>query len=270
MALKVASWNVNSVRRRQEHITQWLASAAPDLLLLQELKCEENQFPLALFQAQGYNALLVGQKSYNGVAVVYKQELKVVERLRALPNESSGQARYLEVELDSWIISTLYLPNGNPTHNADGSIHEKFQLKLDWMQCLVSHAQTLRKLERPAILAGDYNIIPTARDCVNPADWHSDALYRSESRQVFRRLLNQGWADALDDLSTGKRVPSDTTPWTYWSYQGGAFDSDNGIRIDHLLLSPQAADRYQQGTIDRTPREEEGASDHTPVIAEFI
>ena len=216
MTLKVASWNVNSVRRRQEHITQWLASAAPDLLLLQELKCEDNQFPLALFQAAGYDALRVGQKSYNGVAVVYKQGLKVGERLRGLPDESSGQARYLEVELDSWIIATLYLPNGNPTHNADGSIHEKFQLKLDWMQCLISHAHNLLSLERPTILAGDYNIIPTARDCVTPADWQDDALFHSESRQVFRTLLNQGWTDALDDLSTGKRKPGDTTPWTYW------------------------------------------------------
>ena len=280
MAFCVASWNVNSVRKRQELLVAWLEHAHPDILLLQELKCEETQFPRTVFEAAGYEALVVGQKAYNGVAILHKKGLKIQERERVLPNEESGQARYLEVEVGAWIFASLYLPNGNPLTDKDktdksgadkngaGTPSEKFRLKLQWMECLLTHAERLRTLERPTVLGGDYNIIPTARDCVTPADWQDDALFHPESRRVFRKLLNAGWTDALDDL-LNKRTPSTEPPWTYWSYQGGAFDSDDGIRIDHMLLSPEAADHYKHGTIDRTPRAEEGASDHTPVLVHF-
>ena len=267
--MKIATWNINSVRRREELLCSWLDEQRPDLLLLQEIKCEEAKFPAASLLAAGYRAHAVGEKSYNGVAVLSRSDAPEPEvRLRALPGEESGAARYLEVGLGAWIVASLYLPNGNP---AEGGKGEKFLYKLRWMEALTAHAASLLALERPAVLAGDYNIIPTANDCLNPAEWEGDALFRPESRLAFRRLLNAGWIDPLDERSAPPRKEAEPgrPPWTYWSYRGGAFAEDDGIRIDHLLLSPQAADCLIEAGIDREARAGKDASDHTPVWCRF-
>ena len=258
--MKIASWNINSVRRRASLVVDWLERFAPDALLLQETKCEADKFPYTVFAAAGYHAEVVGEKSYNGVAVLTRDPVEV--RARALPHEESGAARYLEVAAGDVILASLYLPNGNPWEDGRG---EKFLYKLHWMSALAAHAEALLREEKAVILGGDYNIIPTARDCLNADAWREDALFQPQSRHFFRGLLNRGWMDALDDLATGVRRAPETAPWTYWSYQGGAFAADDGIRIDHLLLSPRAADQLVESGIDRGPRAHKDASDHAPV-----
>ncbi|MDA7985124.1 MAG: exodeoxyribonuclease III [Alphaproteobacteria bacterium] len=262
--MRIATWNINSVRRREKLLREWLEQTTPDVLLLQEIKCEEGQFPAAIFLSLGYEALVVGEKAYNGVAVLSRHKMK--ERLRALPGEKSGAARYLEVEVGDVIVSSLYLPNGNPTENGAG---EKFLYKLSWLESFAAHARDLLRLERPVVLGGDYNIIPSARDCLDAEAWSGDALFRPESRRAFRALLNSGWTDALDDETSPVRVDRDRAPWTYWSYRGGAFAADDGIRIDHFLLSPSAADRLKSGGVDRDARADKDASDHAPVWCEL-
>ncbi|MGR4001026.1 MAG: exodeoxyribonuclease III [Alphaproteobacteria bacterium] len=263
-SMRIATWNINSVRRREGLLCEWLGSFSPDVLLLQEIKCEEARFPGALFLSLGYESVVVGEKGYNGVAVLSR--LGVKERLRSLPGEMSGAARYLEVEVGDVIVSSLYLPNGNPIEGGGG---KKFLNKLLWMESFSAHAKDLLELERPVVLGGDYNIIPSARDCLDAAAWSGDALFREESRRSFGGLVASGWLDALDDMSCGLREHREQAPWTYWSYQGGAFASDDGIRIDHFLLSPRAADRLEASGIDREPRAHKDASDHTPVWCEL-
>ena len=262
--MRIASWNINSVRRREALLCAWLEKFSPDVVLLQEIKCEESQFPKAIFLSLGYESIVVGEKSYNGVAVLSRAAAR--ERLRALPGEESGAARYLEVEVGGVIISCLYVPNGNPIAGGAG---EKFLYKLAWLEALEARAAELRASERAVVLGGDFNIIPSARDCLDAQAWQGDALFRPESRRSFRRLLNSGWLDALDDLSSTLRADKTHLPWTYWSYRGGAFAADDGIRIDHLLLSPAAADRLRACGIDRQPRAQKDASDHTPVWCEL-
>ena len=254
--LKIATWNVNSIKARLEGVVAWLKSAAPDIVLLQELKCLEADFPRLELEALGYQSAAVGQKSYNGVAVLSKQPIEVV--LRRLPGaEDDEQARYLEAETAGLRVASIYLPNGNPP---DG---EKYAYKLAWMARLQRHARELLAGEAAVVLGGDYNVIPAALDCYDPAAWASDALYKLETRQRFRSLVNQGWTEAFRALHPQVRS------YSFWDYQGGAWQNDLGIRIDHLLLSPQAADRLEDCRIDREPRGKKKASDHTPVICEL-
>lgn len=248
----IASWNVNSIKARLGNVTAWLDSFKPDVLLLQELKSQEETFPALEVRGLGYHFELVGQKSYNGVGIFSTQPIKV--RQRALPgDESDTQARYLEAETHGVVVASIYLPNGNPVAS------DKFPYKLAWMDRLADHAESLLQEEKILVLGGDYNVIPQPVDCYDPQAWRGDALFRPESRQALRRLINQGFTDAY------RQVHPKTQGYTFWDYQGGAWQNDLGIRIDHLLLSPQAADRLQDCSIDRDPRGKEKASDHTPI-----
>jgi len=247
----VASWNVNSIKVRLGIVTGWLERFKPDILLLQELKCAEDGFPQLEFRALGYESSVVGQKSYNGVAILSTEAIEV--RRRSLPGEEEGQARYLEVETHGIVAASIYLPNGNPVAS------DKFGYKLDWMQRLTAHARALLAEEKALVLGGDYNVIPMPEDCYDPQAWKGDALFRPESRQALRRLVYLGFTDAYRQLHPRHRG------YTFWDYQGGAWQNDLGIRIDHLLLSPQAADRLNDCDIDRIPRGLDKASDHTPI-----
>lgn len=255
--MKIASFNVNSIRARLPNITDWLAAFSPDVVCLQEIKAQDEQFPTAEIEAAGYHAAVVGQKSYNGVAILSRTP--ITTRLRALPgDEEDEQARYVEVETESgFIVGGLYLPNGNPVPGP------KFDYKLAWMDRLIDHAQALLRTEQPFVLCGDYNVIPTDADVYDPRAMAGDALGRPESKDRFYRLLNLGLTDSFRvfDPRPGQ--------FSYWDYQRGAYDKDHGWRIDFILASPQAADRLTGAGIDRSPRAQEKASDHTPVWAEF-
>jgi exodeoxyribonuclease-3 len=252
----IASWNVNSIKARLPNALDWVKTKKPDILMLQEIKCVEEAFPGLEFGDLGYNYAVVGQKSYNGVAILSKTPLEVAER--ALPGDDAfGHARYVEgvttTNAGTLRVVSLYLPNGNPIGT------DKFSYKLAWLERLRLHMKALLKLEEPTILGGDYNVIPEPIDAKDPAAWTGDALFQPESREAFRRLLHLGYTDAFRALNTQPGA------YTFWDYQAGAWQKDRGIRIDHLLLSPQAADLLAEAGIDREPRGKEKASDHTPV-----
>ncbi|MCU0883177.1 MAG: exodeoxyribonuclease III [Hyphomonadaceae bacterium] len=257
----VACWNVNSVNARLANVLAWLNEASPDVVCLQELKCEDHKFPHEEIEALGYNCLVHGQKSYNGVAILSK--LPIEEVRRGLPDgEGDEQARYLEAVVSrpdgsAIRVASLYCPNGNPVGT------EKFTYKLAWMERLQAHVQGLLALEEPLVLAGDWNIIPREEDCWDPAVWSGDALFRPESRASWRRLLNLGLTDAFMAMDGAGHT------YTFWDYQAGAWPKDHGIRIDHLACSPQAADRLAEVKIWRAVRGNEKASDHVPVGARF-
>lgn len=254
--MKIATWNVNSVKARLPLVTDWLRAAAPDVALFQEVKCETDAFPRAAIEDLGYHVEVVGQKSYNGVALLSRTPASDV--LRRLPGEPEDeQARYVEATVNGVRIASLYLPNGNPVGT------EKYPYKLRWMDRLAAHARGLLDQGVPLVLGGDYNIIPEARDVYDPVGWSQDALFRLESRQKFRTLINLGLTDAY------RALHDDARAYTFWDYQAGSWPRDLGLRIDHFLLSPQAADRLVGCTIDRCPRGAEKASDHTPVVLEL-
>lgn len=250
--MKIASFNVNSIKVRLPNLLVWLEEAAPDIVVLQEIKCEEPAFPALELQAAGYHSVVLGQKTYNGVAILSRQPAEDV--LRGLPGDDGDvQARYLEATVAGVRVAAIYLPNGNP---APG---EKFDYKLAWMDRLNARARLLLETEMPVVLAGDYNVIPEPRDAYDAAAWEGDALFRPESRRRFRALLNLGYTDAF------RAIHPERIAWTFWDYQAGRWPRDEGIRIDHLLLSPQAADRLEDAGIDKAPRGREKASDHTPI-----
>ena len=257
-AMKIATWNVNSIKARLENTLAWLQSSNPDIVCLQELKCEDAGFPSQAFEDLGYNVLTHGQKTYNGVALLSKMKGEDVRR--GLPGEPEDtQARYIEAVFTAGShtvrVASIYLPNGNPPDT------DKFTYKLRWMDRLHDHADELVKLEEPLVLAGDYNVIPTSLDARFPEAWTADALFRPESRAKFRRLVNLGLTDAV------RQIHGDEPGlYTFWDYQAGAWQKNNGIRIDHLLLSPQAADLLASAQIDKQVREWDKPSDHVPVI----
>ena len=256
MGLRIATWNVNSIRARLPNLLEWLAEFSPDALLLQETKCQDEDFPRFEIEAAGYHVQIHGQKSYNGVAILSKRPATEV-RLRLPGDDSDEQARYIQACVDGVRLASIYLPNGNP---APG---DKFGYKLAWMTRLVAHAKSLLTSDRPLILAGDYNICPNDDDVYDPIGWRDDALCRPESRALFRQLLNLGLTEAFRALHPEKGR------YSFWDYQAGAWQRDQGLRIDHLLLSPQAADRLVACDIDKAPRGRDKASDHTPVWVEI-
>ncbi len=258
--MKIATWNVNSIKVRLPNVLEWLGEAQPDVLLMQEIKIVDEKFPYLEFEAAGYNVAVHGQRTYNGVAMISKHPLEDVQK--GLPaNEADEQARYLEAWVDAGDegvrVASIYLPNGNPVGT------EKFPYKLDWMDHLVARGAELLQAEEPVVLAGDYNVIPADEDCYDPPGWEGDALTQPESRQRFRTLQNLGYIEAWRMLHHESNV------YTFWDYQGSAWQKDNGVRIDHLLLSPQAADRLAACDIDRRPRGKPKASDHTPIWCEL-
>jgi len=257
----VASWNINSVRLRLPLLLDYLKERAPDVLCLQELKCADEQFPRMEIEDAGYNALVHGQKSWNGVAILSRRPLE--ETQRGLPGDPADeQSRYIEALARSesgaiMRVASIYLPNGNPAGT------EKTAYKYAWMERLTAHARALLALEEPLVLAGDYNVIPAPADARDPKAWEGDALYLPQTRQRFRALENLGLTDAL-------RASTDAAGlYTFWDYQAGAWQKNNGIRIDHLLLSPQAADRLESVAIDKEMRAKDKPSDHVPIRAEF-
>ncbi|AWK85118.1 exodeoxyribonuclease III [Azospirillum thermophilum] len=254
--MKIATWNVNSAKARLALITDWLRAASPDVVLLQEIKCETAAFPREAFEELGYHVAVVGQKAYNGVALLSKTPAEEV--MTRLPGEEEDeQARYVEATVQGLRIASLYLPNGNP---APG---DKYAYKLRWMDRLYAHARGMLEREVPFVLGGDYNVIPEARDVFSPAAFARDALFLPQTRARFRALLNLGLTEAY------RALHDDDHAYTFWDYQAGSWPRDLGLRIDHFLLSPQAADRLIDCTIDRRPRGAEKASDHTPVVLEL-
>lgn len=259
--MKIATWNVNSAKARLPNITEWLAAAAPDIVLFQEIKCETAAFPAAAFVELGYEVHAVGQKAYNGVAILSRQP--VTDLVTRLPGdeEEDIQARYVEGTIGGVRIASLYLPNGNPAGEGDS---DKYRYKLRWMERLRLHAKSLLETGAPVVLGGDYNVIPAPEDVYDPVGWRSDALFRQETRLKFQEILALGYTEAFRALHPG-RHPA----YTFWDYQAGAWPRNNGLRIDHFLLSPQAADRLAGCEIDKGPRGKEKASDHTPVILDI-
>ena len=249
--MKIATWNVNSIKARLPRLLEWLETAKPDVLLLQELKVTDAAFPNEQIEDLGYNIAAHGQKTYNGVAILSKRPLEEVSR--GLPgDETDDQARYIEAVVDTVRVASIYLPNGNPIDS------DKYPYKLAWMDRLIAHAKHMLSYEETIVLGGDYNIIPEDRDCYDPVAFGSDALCLPESRARWRQLQYLGLTEAFR-----ARHP-DISAFSYWDYQGGAWQKDHGLRIDHFLLSPQAADRLGNVEIDSIPRGKERPSDHTP------
>ena len=255
--MKIATWNVNSIKVRLPALLDWIDAAKPDVLLLQEIKCVDKDFPALEIQAKGYQVAVHGQKTYNGVAILSKAPLADVKT--GLPKgEGDDHARWIEATVNGVRVVSLYLPNGNP---APG---EKYDYKLAWMQRLIDHGRALLRTDMPVVLGGDYNVCPTDADVYDPKGWREDALCRPESRAKFRELLYLGYTEAFHALH-----PDAKEAYSFWDYQAGAWDRGNGLRIDHLLLSPQAADRLRACDIDKGPRGKDKPSDHTPVWIEL-
>ena len=258
--MKIATWNVNSVKARLEAAQKWAAEAAPDVICLQEIKTTDENFPGESFQGLGYNCIVHGQKSYNGVAILSKRPVEDVRR--GLPeSEGDDHARYVEAVVPGAHgvvrIASIYAPNGNPPGT------DRFAYKLNWLERLRRHLLTLQAHEEPLVLAGDFNVIPTDLDCHDPKAWLGDALFQPETKAAFRRLLNLGLTDAFRACHGAERA------YTFWDYFAGTWNRDRGIRIDHILLSPQAADRLEGSGIDRHVRAWERPSDHVPVWCEL-
>ncbi|MEP7031440.1 MAG: exodeoxyribonuclease III [Pseudolabrys sp.] len=258
--MRIATWNVNSVRQRLDSLQAWLKERAPDVVCLQEIKCVDEAFPREAFEALGYNVAVHGQKGFNGVALLSKAPFdEVTPKLHGDPDDV--QARFLDARIStktgSIRVVSLYLPNGNP---APG---DKYGYKLKWMDRLIGFAREQLKLEEPLVLAGDYNVIPAAADAKRPEAWVNDALFLPETREKFRNLVNLGLTDAI------RAVSDDPGLYSFWDYQAGSWQKDDGIRIDHLLLSPQAADRLTDAGIDRHVRSWDKPSDHVPVYIDL-
>jgi len=257
--MKIATWNVNSVNARLETVLAWFREAQPDVACLQEIKCVDEKFPAEAFERLGYNVAVHGQKSYNGVALLSKTPLDDVRK--GLPGEDTDDhARYIEAVVsgpEPVRVASIYLPNGNPIST------DKFPYKLRWMARLAAHAKELLALEEPLALCGDYNVIPDPADADDPKGWLGDALFQPETRAAYRGLKWLGLTDAYMEV--------DGAPggYTFWDYQAGAWQRNHGIRIDHCLLSPQAADRLVGFTIHRNARAMEKPSDHVPVVTEL-
>ncbi|QDY99228.1 exodeoxyribonuclease III [Nitratireductor mangrovi] len=257
--MKIATWNINGVKARIDNLLTWLKESQPDIACLQEIKSVDDQFPRMEIESLGYHVETHGQKGFNGVAILSK--LRFDEVNRRLPGDDSDeQARFMEgvfsTERGALRVVSLYLPNGNPL----GS--EKFLYKLAWMDRLERWAADRLMLEEPIVLAGDYNVIPQPEDAKNPEAWLNDALFQPESRGAFRRLANLGFTDAV-------RASTDDVLYTFWDYQAGAWQKNNGIRIDHLMLSPEAADRLAAASVEKHVRAWEKPSDHVPVVIEL-
>lgn len=259
--IKIASWNVNSIKVRGPQVVDWLKSSETDILFMQEIKSIDENFPQELFTEIGYDIHVHGQKSYNGVAVASRIPLDDVRRgMPMLPDsQEDEQARYIEVDCRGITIGGLYMPNGNPVQGDDGGMHPKLTYKLDWMKRLHAHAALLNQENRPIVFTGDFNIIPEARDCWDIGVWAGDALHHPKTLEAFRAFSNLGFTDAW------RAFNPNTTAYSFWDYQGGAWQKDNGIRIDHFMTNPEASDRIADIGIDKSPRGNERASDHTPV-----
>lgn len=250
--LKIATFNINGIRARLPALLTWLERESPDVACLQELKCAQADFPIAEIRAAGYGAIWHGQKSWNGVAILAKGA-EPLEVRRGLPGfEDDAHSRYLEAAVHGVLVACLYLPNGNPQPGP------KFDYKLAWFEHFITHAASLFESGHPVVLAGDYNVVPTDEDIYNPRSWLKDALLQPESREAYRRLLAQGWTDALRAKYPDARI------YTFWDYFRQHWQKNSGLRIDHLLLSKDLSSKLVDAGVDRWVRDENHASDHAP------
>jgi exodeoxyribonuclease III len=265
--LKVATFNINNINKRLDNLLAWLAKAEPDVVSLQELKAEQEAFPVKALRALGYEAVWKGERSWNGVAILARNHVPVLTRT-SLPGNPEGyfsetrnpgdrnpedhQARYIEAAVQGVLITSIYLPNGNPQPGP------KFNYKLAWFERLIAHTAQLMASGAPVVLAGDYNVVPTPQDIYPTRSLDNNALIQPESRQAFARLLAQGWTDAM------RKLHPDGPLWTFWDYEFERWQKDKGMRLDHFLLSPNLSDRLVGGGVDRWARGQENASDHAP------
>lgn len=251
--MQIVTFNVNGINARLNTLLQWLAEAEPDVVCLQELKAPDEKFPMAAIRDAGYGAIWQGQKSWNGVAILVRGA-DPIETRRGLPGDAKDdQSRYIEAAIDGVLVGCMYLPNGNP---APGP---KFDFKLRWFERLATHAAQLLTTGAPVVLAGDYNVMPTDLDVYKPERWLDDALFRTEVREAFGRLMAQGWTDALRAFHPDERI------YTFWDYLRNNWHRDAGLRIDHLLVSPSLSERLVGAGVYREVRGREKASDHAPV-----
>jgi exodeoxyribonuclease-3 len=250
--MKVATFNINDINKRLENLLAWLAKSRPDVVCLQELKAEQGAFPVNAFRTLGYEAVWQGERSWNGVSILARNCSPVLTRSSLPGNPEDRQARYIEAAVNGVLISSLYLPNGNPQPGP------KFTYKLGWFERLITHAAELMTTGVPVILAGDYNVVPTPDDIYPTRSLDNNALIQPESRHAYSRLLAQGWTDALRKLyPTGPL-------WTFWDYKRERWPNDKGMRLDHFLLSPNLSERLVDGGVERWVRGELNASDHAP------
>lgn len=256
--MRIATFNVNGIAARLPRLLEWLESRKPDVACLQEVKCIDERFPAAEIEALGYHVLVHGQKGFNGVGILSREPAAEVQR--GLPGDDADeQARYLEADVNGVRIASIYLPNGNPQPGP------KFDYKLAWMKRLEARAATLLASETPTVLAGDYNVAPEDRDVFSMQAMANDALVQPESRAALRRIVHQGWTEALRAVH-----PADDHLYTFWDYQAGCWPRNAGLRIDHFLLCPRVADRLTNATVDREARGMEKASDHAPVWIDIV
>jgi exodeoxyribonuclease-3 len=257
--MKLATFNINGIRARMPRLLEWLEREQPEIACLQELKCADEALPVADIEAAGYGAVWHGQKGFNGVALLARGSAPALRRVGLPGDPDDSHSRYIEAEVDGLIVASIYLPNGNPIGT------EKFDYKLKWIERLRAHAAGLLAEERPVVLAGDFNVVPEDRDVFSMRAAANDALVQPETRAAWRKLIYQGWTDALRTFH-----PDEERLWTFWDYTAGAWQRDAGFRIDHLLCSPSAADRLKAAGVDKWVRGEEKASDHAPTWVELV
>ena len=255
--MRIATWNINGINRRLPNLLAWLAQTKPDIVALQELKAADAELPKAAIDAAGYGAVWQGQRTWNGVAILARDREPIALR-RALPGDTAdAQSRYLEAAVAGIVVASIYLPNGNPQPGP------KFDYKLAWFERLIAHAAALRSSGHPVLLAGDYNVVPSDADIYPSTSWKDNALVQPAPRAAYQRLLASGWTDALATLHPGERL------YTFWDFMRQRWQSDKGMRIDHLLLSESLAPRLAAAGVDREQRGREGTSDHAPVWIEL-
>jgi exodeoxyribonuclease III len=255
--MKVATFNINNINRRLPNLLRWLQQKKPDVVALQELKSANDDFPLPAIEKAGYGALWRGQKSWNGVAILARKTDPVLIRTELPGDAGDREARYIEAAVKGIVVTSLYLPNGNPQPGP------KFDYKLDWFRRLRAHAAKFIRQDIPVVLAGDYNVAPTELDIYPTKSWDKDALIQPKSRAAFKSLMTQGWTDAIRELHPEKPM------FTFWDYKRNRWRRDAGLRLDHLLVSPVLAPRLRKAGVDRLVRGEEGASDHAPAWIEL-
>jgi exodeoxyribonuclease-3 len=251
--MKIATFNINNVNKRLENLLAWLAKTEPDVVCLQELKAEQGAFPAQTLREVGYEAVWQGERSWNGVAILARGHVPVLTRSSLPGDPGDRQARYIEAAVNGILITSIYLPNGNPQPGP------KFTYKLAWLERLITHTDELMRAGVPVVLAGDFNVVPTAQDIYQTRSLDGNALIQPQSRQAFARMLAQGWTDAL------RKLHPEGPLWTFWDYKRERWPADKGMRLDHFLLSPQMSERLVDGGVDRWVRGEENASDHAPV-----
>jgi exodeoxyribonuclease-3 len=255
--MKIATFNVNNVNKRLPNLLAWLKTRKPDIVCLQELKSTDAEFPATEIESAGYKAAWRGQKTWNGVAILSRKTEPVLIRAGLPGDRADTQARYIEAAVKGIVVGCIYLPNGNPQPGP------KFDYKLEWFNRLTKHARSLLRAQVPVVLAGDYNVAPTAIDIYPTRSWDDDALIQPQPRAAYARLVGQGWTDALRETHPDERI------YTFWHYMRNRFARDAGLRLDHILLSPQLAPRLRRAQVDRETRGKANASDHAPVWIEL-